>query len=358
MPAARWVPKGKVSSVSFADPVVTAVCPQEECHGPPEDVGDSPASMATDVQVALHGSAASTHMVNSTVDLANVFTTIHKSLDSVPVCSLGVGMINMSTTLLNSAPAAHPIECPHTNCLDSVLESGPCAVPVSAWPDNFLSGQQTMLSELQLVNDNRAIDFIMPAPDLGGLLGGSVTHDPVVTDNQEAVRNLPSLGSENLPTDNTKLIDFIATITKTPKPPLISSPPQSLSLKSQKQPTTRRSSVRLAAKKCIKPGHNRDAISKAQEIILAKLNNSAVKNVDCSSSSNCTNFDESFEQMTSLLIKPLSKKQMDAIMGLLNQDKVKTAKIKKREKGDAGHRRCRGGGQLSCFVWTGWWCFW
>jgi hypothetical protein len=215
-----------------------------------------------------------------------------------------------------------------------------------------------MLSELQLVNDNRAIDFIMPAPDLGGLLGGSVTHDPVVTDNQEAVRNLPSLGSENLPTDNTKLIDFIATITKTPEPPLISSPPQSLPLKSQKQPTTRRSSVRLAAKKCIKPGHNRDAISKAQEIILAKLNNSAVKNVDCSSSSNCTNFDESFEQMTSLLIKPLSKKQMDAIMGLLNQDKVKTAKIKKREKGDAGHRRCRGGGQLSCFVWTGWWCFW
>jgi hypothetical protein len=93
--------------------------------------------MATDVQVALHGSTASTHKVNNTVDLANVFTTIHKSLDNVPVCSPGVGMINMSTTLPNSATAAHPIECPHTNCLDSVLESGPCAVPVSAWPDNF-----------------------------------------------------------------------------------------------------------------------------------------------------------------------------------------------------------------------------
>jgi hypothetical protein len=330
LPAARWVPKGKVSSVSFADPVVTAVWPQEECHGPPEDVGGSPASMPTDVQVALHGSAASTHKVNNTVDLANVFTTIHKSLDSVPVCSLGVGMINMSTTLLNSAPAAHPIECPHTNCLDSIIESGPSAVPVSAWPDNFLSGQQTLLSESQLVNDNRAIDLIMPAPDLGGLLGGSVAHVPVVTDNQEVVRNLPSLGSENLPTDNTKLIDFIATITKTPEPPLISSPPQPHLLKSQKQPATRRSSVRLAAKKCIKPGRNRDAISKAQEIILAKLNNSAVKKVDCSSSSNCSNFDESFEQMTSLLTKPLSEKQMDAIMELLNQDKVKTAKNKKK----------------------------
>jgi hypothetical protein len=170
----------------------------------------------------------------------------------------------------------------------------------------------------------------MPAADLGGLIGVSATHDPAVTDNQEAVRNLPSLGSENVPTDNTKLIDFIATITKTPEPPLISSPPQSHPLKSQKQSITRRSSVRLAAKKCIKTGRNRDAISKAQEIILAKLNNSAVKKVDCTSSSKCSNFDESFEQMASLLTKPLSKKQMDAIMELLNQDKVKTAKNKKK----------------------------
>jgi hypothetical protein len=349
MPAARWVPKGKTGSVSFADPVVSAVWPLEECHGPPEAVGGSPAPMATDVQVALHGYAASTYKVNNTVDLANVFSTIHKSLDSVPVCSLGAGMINMSTTLLNSAPAARPIECPHTNCLDSILESGPSAVPVSAWPDNLLSGQQALLSESQLVNDNRAIDFTMPAPDLGGLpggpvasgftmpavdlgglLGGSVAHDPVGTDNQEVVSNLPSIGPENLPTDNTKLTDFIASITKTPEPPLISSLPQPQLLKSQKQPTTRRSSVRLAAKNCIKPGRNRDAISKAQEIILAKLNNSAVKKVDCFSSSTCSNFGESFEQMTSLLTKPLSKKQMDAIMELLNQDKVKTAKNKKK----------------------------
>jgi hypothetical protein len=103
MSSARWVPKGKVSSVSFADPVVTAVWPQVECHGPSEDVGDRPGSMAADVQVALHGPTASTHKVNNTVDLANVFTTIYKSLDSVPVCSPGLGMIKMSTTLLNTA---------------------------------------------------------------------------------------------------------------------------------------------------------------------------------------------------------------------------------------------------------------
>jgi hypothetical protein len=80
------------------------------------------------------------------------------------------------------------------------------------------------------------------------------------------------------------LLDFIAAITNPPEPPLIPSPPKSSTttsshpLKFQNQPTTRRSSVRLATKKCIKTGSNRDAISKAQEIILAKLNNSAVKN--------------------------------------------------------------------------------
>jgi hypothetical protein len=38
----------------------------------------------------------------------------------------------------------------------------------------------------------------------------------------------------------------------------------------QNQPTTRRSSVRLATKKIMKFGSNWDAISKAHEIILAK----------------------------------------------------------------------------------------
>jgi hypothetical protein len=239
-------------------------------------------------------------------------------------------MINLSTTLPNTAPAAHPTECPPPICLDSVLESGPSVEPNSAWLTNSLSGQQTMLSESQLVSDDRAIDFIMPAADLGGLIGVSATHDPTVIDNQEVMSASPSPGSEYHPTDSTKPIDFIAIITKPPEPPLIPSPPQSHPLKPQKQSITRRSSVRLAAKKCIKTGRNRDAISKAQEIILAKLNNSTAKKVDCSSSSNCTNFDESFEHMASLLTKPLSKKQMDAIMELLNQDKVKTAKNKKK----------------------------
>jgi hypothetical protein len=80
MSSSRWVPKGKVSSVSFADPVVTAVWPQVECHGSSENVGDRPGSMAADIQASLHGPTATTHKVNNTVDLANVFTTIHKKL--------------------------------------------------------------------------------------------------------------------------------------------------------------------------------------------------------------------------------------------------------------------------------------
>jgi hypothetical protein len=138
------------------------------------------------------------------------------------------------------------------------------------------------------------------------------------------------------------LLDFIAAITNPPEPPLIPSPPKSSTttsshpLKFQNQPTTRRSSVRLAAKKCIKTGSNRDAISKAQEIILAKLNNYAVKirfcskKSYCSSSSGFTNFDDSFEQIASLFTRPLSKKQMEAIMELINQDNVKAVKTKKK----------------------------
>jgi hypothetical protein len=36
--------------------------------------------------------------------------------------------------------------------------------------------------------------------------------------------------------------------------------------------------------------------------------------------------------MASLFTKPLPKKQMEAIMELINQDMVKTAKIKKNKK--------------------------
>jgi hypothetical protein len=127
------------------------------------------------------------------------------------------------------------------------------------------------------VRDNQAIDFILPGADQDGLLDASTTHDPADSDNHDFVGASPALGTEIYPADNSQLLDFIATITNRPEPPLIPSPPETHTLKTQKQSITRRSSVRPAAKKCFKTGNNRDAISKAQEIILAKLNNSAAK---------------------------------------------------------------------------------
>jgi hypothetical protein len=122
----------------------------------------------------------------------------------------------------------------------------------------------------------------------------------------------------------------ISTRNKTADNPLIPTPPKRQTLKLQKQPITKRSSVRLAAKQRFKTGNNRDAISKAQKILPAKLNNSTAKNVGRSSSSNRADFDDSLEQMASIFTKPLPKKQMEAIVELINQDIVKTAKNKKK----------------------------
>jgi hypothetical protein len=308
--SSRWVPKAKVKTVSFADPIVSAVWPQVDSLGLTDGGGSKSGSIGVDNQETSHNPTASKCKVTNTVDLTNVFATIHNSLDSVLV---------LNTSIPAKALAVQPIE--------------------------FLGSQ--------LLNDNQAIDYNMPAADRVGLMCASIIHDlpdpvfqPVVSDNQpdfqlvdsdnhETLRASPALRTGNSSTDNTQLLDFIAAITNPPEPPLIPSPLKSSTttshpLKFQNQPTTRRSSVRLAAKKCIKTGSNRDAISKAQEIILAKLNNSTVKKSDCSSSSGFTDFDDSFEQIASLFTRPLSKKQMEAIMELKNQDNVKAVRTKKK----------------------------
>jgi hypothetical protein len=87
--------------------------------------------------------------------------------------------------------------------------------------------------------------------------------------------------------------------------------------------TGKRSSGRLAAKQKLKIGGSRDAISKAQEILIAKLNNSAAIQYQCSSASTSNNHVNFIEQIESLFSKPLNKDQMEAIMELANQGKKK-----------------------------------
>jgi hypothetical protein len=352
-----WVPKRKGKTVSFADPVVSAVWPQVGGLELAAGVGSTPGSVGGVNQETSHDPDASKCKVTNSVDLNNVFASILNSLDSV---------LALNNSIAAKAPAVQPTEflrpqlvndnqtvdhnLPATvlDNLDNVLTLD------NSVPAKSIAAQSVELLGSQLVNANQAVHHNLPAAERVGLMGAPTIHNlscpvfqsgvsdnhpmcqPVDSNNHETLRAPPALRAGNSLADNTQLTNFIAAITTPPEPPLIPSLPKSNTtnsshtLKFQKQPTTRRSSVRLAAKKNFKTGTNRDAISKAQEIIRAKLNNSAVKIPDCSSSSDFTDFDDSFEQIASLFTRPLTKNQMEAIMELINQDNVKAGKTKKK----------------------------
>jgi molybdopterin-binding protein len=91
----------------------------------------------------------------------------------------------------------------------------------------------------------------------------------------------------------------------------------------------KRSSARLAAKKKLKIGRNRNAIVKAQEILVAKLNNSASSHFQNSKASFSNDQVDLVEQLARHFSRPLTKEQMEAIMELANQGK-KNEGIKKK----------------------------
>jgi hypothetical protein len=358
-----WVPKKKGKTVSFADPVVSAVWPQVGGLELAAGVGSTPGSVGGVNQEASHEPDASKCKVTNSVDLNNVFATILNSLDSVlapnnsisamapavkPTEFLGSQLVNDNQAVEHILPAAV------LNSLDNAL------ILNNSIPAKSIVDQSAELLGSQLVNAIQAVHHNLPAAERVGLMGAPSFHNlscpvfqsgvsdnhprchpdfqPVDNNNLETVRDSPAVKTGNSLADNAQLTNFIAAITTPPEPPLIQSLPKSNTAKSphtskfQKQTINRRSSLRLAAKKNFKTGTNRDAISKAQEIIRAKLNNSAVKIPDCSISSDLTDFDDSFEQIASLFTRPLTKNQMEAIMELINHDNVKTGKTKKKDR--------------------------
>lgn len=66
--SSRWVPKAKVRAVSFADPIVTAVWPQVDCHGRSKDVGGKPGSLAAVSSTSALGPSTTTRK------MASIFT--------------------------------------------------------------------------------------------------------------------------------------------------------------------------------------------------------------------------------------------------------------------------------------------
>jgi hypothetical protein len=349
-PTRCWVPKRKGKTVSFADPVVSAVWPQVGGLELAAGVGSTPGSVGGVNQEASHDPDASKCKVTNSVDLNNVFATILNSLDSV---------LALKNSIPAKAPAVQPSEflgselvndnqAVDHNLAAAVLNSLDNALTLTnSTPAKSIVVQPAELLGSQLVNAIQAVHHNLPAAERVGQMGAPSIHNlsyPVfqsgVSDNhpmcQPDFQPVDALKTGNSLADNSQLTNFIAEITTPPEPPLIPSLPKSNTtnsphtLKIQKQPITRRSSVRLAAKKNFKTGTNRDAISKAQEIIRAKLNNSVVKIPDGSISSDFADFDDSFEQIASLFTRPLTKNQMEAIMELINQDNVKAGKTKKK----------------------------
>lgn len=140
-PSTRWVPKAKVRTVSFVDPIVSAVWPPEDIQGMPEGDGFKSGANIIDNQEATHGLTATYCKVINTVDLANVFATIHRSLDSVPACPSSV---NLNASKPANVLAVHP-----TNLLGLELVNGNQAV------ESTLSGaEQASLRDALFIHDS------------------------------------------------------------------------------------------------------------------------------------------------------------------------------------------------------------
>jgi hypothetical protein len=409
MLSSRWMPKVKVRSVSFADPIVTAVWPQVESHGLAVDDGGKSDSMGADLLESVHCPATTMSKVNNTVDLAAVFTSIHKGLDSVLIHSPSVNLLNLGTELPVSSPAASPNDFTFHNSLNSILVDGSGVLLGAAHPASTRPGHLDGFLEPHRVGVDQALDSSLPGGVRVDRLDASATLATAENSNQDlgdtgarlaqiaqlqsplktqsvktqkgsiqlldtqrtaatsfipnqqpsdfispSVRPRSLLNSELVPVapscdlpdaSNNRIEDFILSITEAPEPPLIRSQPSTSlvpnflveggSAQSIYEvgviPSSigKRSSARLAAKKKLKIGRNRNAIVKAQEILVAKLNNSASSHFQNSKASFSNDQVDLVEQLARHFSRPLTKEQMEAIMELANQGK-KNEGIKKK----------------------------
>jgi molybdopterin-binding protein len=402
----------KVRFVSFVDPIVTAVWPQVECHGLAEGDGGKSGSMGADILESLHSPATTTSKVNNTVDLAAVFTSIHKGLDSVLIHSPSVNLLNLGTELPVSSPAASPNDFAFHNSLNSILVDCSGVMLGAAHPASTRPGHLDGFLEPHRVGVDRTLVSSLPGGDHDDRLDASATlatadnnsqdlgdtgtrsaenaqlQSPLKThslktqkfsiqllDTQRTASSsfIPNqqpsdfispsvmprslLNSELVPAapscdipdaSNNRLDDFILSITEAPEPPLIRTQPSSSLVPNflveggsaqsvydvgvTPSSIGKRSSARLVAKKKLKIGRNRNAIVKAQEILVAKLNNSASSHFQNSKASFSNDQVDLVEQLARHFSRPLTKEQMEAIMELATQGKEKEGIKKKGSK--------------------------
>ena len=189
----------------------------------------------------------------------------------------------------------------------------------------------------------RGFQAVEPQVESNDSYAEQVCNVTAAQDSQEAC-SLPPDSQPNS-TNSLQLQNFIANITMPPVPPLIQTLPhntplniantigvlsqQHTKMSDQVLTSGKRYSVRLAAKKKLSLGRSRDAIAKAQDILIAKLYNSTIKNNQSSLASCSTNDVNHFEQIARLFARPLTKVQMGEIMELANQGKERKTSNKK-----------------------------
>jgi hypothetical protein len=175
-----WVPKRKGKTVSFADPVVSAVWPQVGGLELAAGVGSTPGSVGGVNQETSHDPDASKCKVTNSVDLNNVFASILNSLDSVlalnnsipakapavqPTEFLGPQLVNDNQAVDQNLPAAV------LDSLDNVLTLD------NSSPAKSIAAQSVVLLGSQLVNANQAVHHNLPAAERVGLMGAPTFHN-------------------------------------------------------------------------------------------------------------------------------------------------------------------------------------
>jgi hypothetical protein len=336
-----WVPVVKAKKVSFANPLISAMWSS--------GVGEG-----------------------STVADCSRLTNVHLPGNKTPVAAEGNsspiddnGRDNSMASLLSQASASPKV--PPLPPPISVDDQRPSSVERGTEP-NFNPGQNfSTLSNVPLIQEplrstqsqrpTHGVASVEPIQDGCDLIieqrcnqhnqDGPTSF--AVHINEPLLVGQPSAHKQGDCSD-AQLQEFVAHIALPKDQPLIHSPPidtpdsfsallgqsteSAAVLSNQTTTFKKRSSIRLAAKKKTMMGRSRDAISKAQDILIAKLNNTATnqKQNQNSIASCSSNQDNSFEQIARLFSRPLTKEQMEAIMELVNQGVEKTGHKRRGRK--------------------------
>jgi hypothetical protein len=353
----RWVPKLKAKAVSFAVPLISAVWPFEGEEGATgvdrlllnggteagmqealgfHAGGGSPTKLIAPKVIAGAGFSAGALRT----DGSSPGAVVEMVADESPAQDAANSFDIQNDLAMETATSSKVISKLSSDTAIAPLPSKPVPSPIS----NLHNSLDPKISNVDVHQQSQqGFQVVEPQVESNDSYAEQVCNVTAAQDSQEAC-SLPPDSQPNS-TNSLQLQNFIANITMPPVLPLIQTPPHNksanianalgvLSQQHTKMPNQvptsgKRYSVRLAAKKKLSLGRSRDSIAKAQDILIAKLYNSTMKNNQGSLASCSTNEVNHFEQIARLFARPLTKVQMEEIMELANQGKGRKTNNKK-----------------------------